>query len=68
MRSAGVLPPSRIMRSAILRAASRKVTSFIRFSDCSGVLVRSSRTTQASRPAASKFIIMGGGAVRFQNV
>ena len=37
---AGVAPPSFIIRSASLRAASRNVTSFIRSSACSGVLVR----------------------------
>ena len=56
------------MRWPRKRAASTKVTSFIRFSACSGVLVRVSRTTQLSRWAASKFTIMGGAMVRFQKV
>ena len=43
------MPPSFIMRWPMKRAASRNVTSFIRFSACSGVLVRVSRTTQLSR-------------------
>ena len=51
-----------------MRAASTNVTSFISVSACSGVLVRVSRTEQASRPEASKVIIDGGAIVRFQNV
>jgi hypothetical protein len=56
------------MRWPTNRDASRKLTSFIRFNACSGVLVRFSRTVQLSRMAESKFAIMGGATVRFQNV
>ena len=47
MRGSASAPPSFIMRSASTRAASTNVTSFIRFSACSGVLVRVSRTDAA---------------------
>jgi hypothetical protein len=40
---------------------------FIRSSACSDV-VDPGRTTQLSRAEASKFAIVGGGTVRFQNV
>ena len=39
-RASASLPPSFIMRWPMKRAASRNVTSFIRFSACSGVFVR----------------------------
>ena len=56
-----LLPPSLHHPLGQLARGLHEVTSFIRFSACSGVLVRVSRTTQVSRPAASKFIIIGGG-------
>ena len=46
------------------RTAARSSSS----SAWSGVLVRSRRTMQASREGASKVVICGGGAVRFQKV
>src|ERR1044072_305279 len=56
--------PSGVMRCASTRADSRYVTSFIRSKACRGVLVRTSRTVQASRPAESTSIIPGRGAAR----
>ena len=60
------LPPSISIRCPRPRAASTNTTSFIRSRACNGVFVRVSRTTQLSRPAASKLAIMGGATVRFQ--
>ena len=63
-----VVPPSRIARSASLRAASTKIGSFSSVSACSGVFVVERRTMQNSRSGASNTVIVGCGTVRFQNV
>ena len=62
------MPPSFITRSANTRAASTNVTSFIRSSACSGVLVNTGLTMWLSRAEASKLAMDGGGIVRLQNV
>ncbi len=67
-RSSAVAPPSAMTRWASARAASTYVTSFIRLSAWSGVLVRVGCTTAYSRVDASKAIIDGGPRVRFWKV
>ncbi len=56
------------MRSARMRAASTKVSSFSSASACSGVFVRERFTVQISRVGESNIVIVGGAAVRFQIV
>ena len=68
VRRAGVVAFSVSVRAARSFALSRPCSSLSAASACSGVFVAVRRTTQAVRSGASKMVISGGGAVRFQNV
>jgi hypothetical protein len=65
-RSPGLDPPSRSMRSARPRAASKCWTSFISWSAWRGVLLRSRRVQDCSRLGASKAAMNGGRGGAFE--